>query len=163
MVKYEDLSGKKFYRLTAIERLPNPNRNSLWKCICECGKTTIAAAQMLKSGKHKSCGCWRGGASSWNYVEKTYRNGYVFIKVPNHPRAHNGRVREHIVVMEEYLGRYLLDHEQVHHINGIRDDNRIENLELWSKSQPAGTRVEDKIKWAIEILQKYNPERLKNE
>ena len=39
--------------------------------------------------------------------------------------------------------------------NGVRDDNRPENLELWSKAQPAGQRVEDKITWAIELLERY--------
>jgi hypothetical protein len=66
-------------------------------------------------------------------------------------------VLEHRYVMEQALGRTLERHEDVHHRNGIRDDNRLDNLELWSSSHPPGQRVEDKIEWAIGILRLYRP------
>lgn len=82
--------------------------------------------------------------------------GYVEIKVPGHVQAKaTGWALEHRVVMSDRLGRRLLREENVHHINGDRLDNRLENLELWSSSQPWGQRVVDKVAWAREIIALY--------
>lgn len=82
-------------------------------------------------------------------VGRYINQGYVYLQVNGQPIA------EHRVVMAQMLGRELLPGETVHHINGVRDDNRPENLELWSSSQPAGQRVADKVTWAKEILALY--------
>lgn len=91
--------------------------------------------------------------------ERRYRDshGYVIVSGVSATRqgGKNAGALEHRMVMEQLIGRPLRPEESVHHRNGVRDDNRAKNLELWSKSHPAGQRVEDKVTWAREILALY--------
>lgn len=82
--------------------------------------------------------------------------GYRMVKRHGHANAQaTGWILEHVFVMSEYLGRPLIDGENVHHINGDRLDNRLENLELWVTMQPTGQRVADRIKDAKRVLSIY--------
>lgn len=100
----------------------------------------------------------RDAARNWTRT----RDGYLKVEVP----TEDGKIKtvlQHRHIMAKYLGRPLEDHETVHHKNAIRDDNRIENLELWSGRHPKGGRVEDKTQWALEWLADYLPKALKDE
>lgn len=96
----------------------------------------------------RSC-AWKGG----RHKDK---NGYIQVWNPEHPNCRSaGYIHEHRLVMSKFLGRPLLSNENVHHKNGDRSDNRIENLELWTSNQPSGQRVKDKIEWAVNFLKQY--------
>lgn len=72
---------------------------------------------------------WKGG-------RLIRHDGYVWIHSPNHPNVGQlGYMMEHRLVMEKHLGRYLTLDDEIHHKNGVKTDNRIENLLLTTKSQ----------------------------
>lgn len=103
---------------------------------------------------------WTGTGRRTNYEDgwgpwKVAPEGYVRRFRRNLDTGKTDSQVQHRVVMEEHIGRPLLRNENVHHINGVRDDNRIENLELWSTRQPSGQRIPDKLAWAREIIELY--------
>lgn len=77
----------------------------------------------------------KGQKHYWQSGETKDKNGYIFVYSPNHPfRNGINYIRRARLVMEKYLGRYLKPEEVTHHINGIRDDDRIKNLMLFANN-----------------------------
>jgi hypothetical protein len=110
---------------------------------------------LLREQKHREK--WLSGTRG-RYTEAS---GYIVIQIPpserpkHSSRDDRGRILEHRYVMECHLGRPLLPQETVHHKNGKRDDNRLENLELWNSTHSRGQRVEDVLAFAREIMALY--------
>lgn len=77
--------------------------------------------------------------------KKKRDDGYIKVYVPNHPYASkDGYVMEHILAMEKQIGRYITRDEVVHHINHVRDDNRIENLRLMTFKEHASLHMKER-------------------
>lgn len=89
-----------------------------------CMKTQFCSRDCYNSFNNgKNSSAWKGG--------KTNQSGYFMVWDNTHPNPnHDSYIREHRLVMEKHLGRYLRKEEKIHHINGIKTDNRIENLLL---------------------------------
>lgn len=152
--------GKKYYRK---KRFNLPDKKEI-ECVV-CGKRFIP--YHYKNDKFCAGSCSRLAKNRVisgipiNAPKRKKGSGFINgsgykVIFKDHPNSTiRGQIAEHTWIMSAHLGRPLKKGEFVHHKNSIRDDNRIENLELWSKHHPIGGRVEDKIQWCKEFLAEY--------
>ncbi len=159
-------------------------RKNAAPCVClACGKVSIVSKSARESGRGKFCSreCKDKASRTrlskiclhctgpipdkkrntlfcgWECYQKATGKGKGSVNLRGYRivSVAGTKIPEHRAVMEQHLGRKLLRSETVHHINGDKLDNRIENLELWNSSHPPGQRVEDLLAWAKEIIKMY--------
>lgn len=166
-----NLQGERFGRWLVVKSEGSSEHGqTTWLCQCDCGNMGHVATGTLRDGGSKSCGCLtkdkarqRHGPLHSQYTNgRTNKEGYVLLSDKrDHPNANKrGRILEHTFVMSEYLGRPIMPGETIHHKNGVRDDNRIENLELRSHQHGMGARVSDMVEFCTDYLRRYAPEKL---
>ena len=117
-------------------------KNWLIECECRCGELlTYRNKQGYKRRfikGHENRGRSGDRANNWRGGRHPDTFGYIMIYKPEHPFADNhGCVREHRLIMEKHLGRYLTKQEEIHHIDGNKKNNEISNLLLTDRSNHA--------------------------
>lgn len=103
---------------------------------------------MIKKTNNINNPNWKGG-------RRKNQDGYILIRMPYHPYAqrNGGYVLEHRLIMEKHLGRYLLPTEIVHHLNGIKDDNRFENFCMLKRTIHSPLKILEPYKQRIKELE----------
>lgn len=161
--KHIDETGNQYGRLTVLALSHEDDKRDFhWFCRCSYGVEKIISGHTLRRGQAKSCGCLHKELvaarcklltgdkhPNWTGGRKINAYGYVQVLAHGHPKAHDGYVYEHILVAERALGEYLPTGSVIHHINGIKDDNRLENL-WWFKSRGEHIAYHNRLRPPIE-------------
>ena len=134
-----------------LERPKQTERSRERMSLSRKGKPTRPKGYHLsEETKRKISECQKGRLrkpSKYGGHTKQRSDGYVYVYVPDHPYAtKDGYVMEHILVMEEAIGRYIMQDEVVHHINKKRNDNRLENLKLMSFKEHTSLHTKERYK-----------------
>jgi hypothetical protein len=139
---------------TAVEESPCKIRTCDRPCVTYKGYCKAHYNRLQKTGSVQADKPIEKRGSERPY-ESTH--GYMVVLVRQDQDLYPGkRVTQHRLVMARHLGRELTSTETVHHKNGIRTDNRLENLELWVGNHSHGSRLEDRLEDAVTLIEEYH-------
>lgn len=148
IANYLDMSVGKIHKYFAVYEITPRKNNFTFKGKCHSKETKEKISAIHKNKivsdetreKLKNIKTKKGVGH-----KKTRADGYIAIYFPDHPKSNkDGYIMEHDLVMECFIGRWLKDDEIVHHKNKKRDDNRIENLQLMTKSEHARFHIKER-------------------
>lgn len=113
----------------------NKHGHTKWRCQCDCGNRCTILSQALRKGTTKSCGCYKKECTANRVGPKHHLWKNKYIQMGYLVETINGKhVKKHRMIAEKALGRSLKKKEVVHHINGIKTDNKNSNLLICSVS-----------------------------
>lgn len=144
-------SGRRKYCSHACQYSAKTEKMTVDRACSHCGNNFKFLS--YKDTKYCSHDCANKGVGNAKRTGHLNKQGYRILGF-----TIDGKIRgilEHRLIMEKHLGRPLEPFENIHHKNGVKNDNRLENLEVWITRQPKGQRVEDTIEWAIKFLHLY--------
>ena len=158
MGRFIDLTGRKFGRLTVIDRVQNRGEKVAWKCLCECGNTSIVTGTALKSGKSKSCGCLKlENPSNLRHGKYGIRQYRIWIMMKQ--RCYNPKTPTYkhyggrgITVCDEWLHNFQAFYDWAM-ANGYADDLTIDRKDVNGNYEPSNCR------WATSEEQHTNTRR----
>lgn len=127
--KLKYLYHKKKFNLQNIANIYGVSKQAVWKKMNKLNINTRSLSESMSLVMK--------GENNPRYIknEEVLRDGYIWIRKSNHPKNNGGRIKRARWVMEKYLGRYLKKDENIHHMNGIKTDDNINNLMLVSRSE----------------------------
>ena len=138
-IKKYEIESRKHLTVEAKRKISEKNKGR---------PSSLKGRHLSKETKEKISKAHKGrfrNKTEFGGHKKQRQDGYICVYVPNHKNAtKEGYVMEHILIMEHHIGRYLKDDEVVHHKNKIRNDNRIENLQLMTFKEHAGFHMKER-------------------
>lgn len=119
-------------------------KNGLKLCACGCGEQIKITNRKDSRNQNRFK---MNHDKRREFTRNISPNGYARVRSFTHPkRDHTNRIKEHRLVMEKHLGRYLEPHEHIHHINGIKTDNRLENLQIVTPQEHMSLHIRQYLK-----------------
>ena len=143
MAQFIDLTGERFGRLVCLERASNHKKQTVWRCLCDCGKTTEVQQGHLRSGKIISCGCYQRENSRRKATKHGYRwEKLYFVWTAMRQRCKNPKNKSYrdygakgVTVTDEWASYAVFREWALSH--GYKEGLTIERVDVFGNYEPS--------------------------